>query len=438
MKTVFDYLARRKPLTNEFFPCPGSRKTVLVTSSAWWMEHVAYGLLKLGYNVLAAEPWSLFWTDRQRQINFDTVFNQWVQAVRKFGVQLVLGDNSTALVRHPRNRELLHRAAGVPLVNWWCDDPRALPVGMADRGHSPHDYLAALRDGRVLNALWDLDVCEELQQFLAVPNVTHVPLGVTPEFWEPANPTPLTQRPPTAFFLGDNDDDADAGWERRCDPLELRWAQDVAKLRLANPDRPAAECVLQVGGPGEVRGNTARRPYELASTVKDEFDRWGVLNRVLLRDARGTALRAAAGRLDKDLVLIGRGWERAGFSPADQQIDAAGARDTDARSRASLCAWSAGSHGGVPRRAYEIAASGGLLLSQHTRELPAMFEPGRECVAFRSTEEMIGALDRVTRSPAEFESVIDAGRRRAAAEHTWEKRLTKLLQLAKERFDLPW
>ena len=92
----------------------------------------------------------------------------------------------------------------------------------------------------------------------------------------------------------------------------------------------------------------------------------------------------------------------------------------------------------MPLRPYEIACSHGLLFTQYNRELPSLFEPGRECVAFRNVEEMIEGLDRILTHPADFDAVAAAGHRRATSQHTWEDRMSKVLQAAKERFDLPW
>ena len=92
----------------------------------------------------------------------------------------------------------------------------------------------------------------------------------------------------------------------------------------------------------------------------------------------------------------------------------------------------------MPLRPYEIACSGGLLFTQYSRELPDLFEPGKECVAFRDANEMLAAWEKIAASPGEFDRVVEAGRRRATTDHTWEKRMERILELAKERFDLSW
>ena len=434
--SVFDFFRKRKQFTNEFYPCPGSRRTVMVSSYIWWTDLIAHSLLKLGYNVLVAEPWYNFWLVDHYWVNFNNLFTRWVETIRKFNVQLVLSGNATAMVPHPKTKELLHRAAGVPAVNYWWDEPRTMPP-MAQRGYTAHDYLNCLRDPQTLNVFWDADVAEEMSRFLAVPNVAHVPLGTTPELWRPDGAyVPLRDRRTMLCFLGNNHDEGT--WEQSADPTVLAWAERVAALKLANLDRPMADCVEQVGGPGEVRGSTTRRPYELAPTLAGEFERWGVLSAVLVRRCRNAVVRAAAEHLGNDFLLVGKGWDRLGLRAAKDHTGVPQAKEYYAGAQASLNLFGGCVHGGMPLRPYEIACSGGLLFTHYNRELPGLFEPGKECVAFRDAGEMTEQLDRIIREPDEYEKVVEAGRRRAEAEHTWEHRLARVMQLAAERWGLPW
>src|SRR6185437_13120676 len=204
------------------------------------------------------------------------------------------------------------------------------------------------------------------------------------------------------------------------------------ELKLANLDRPMVQCIQSAGTPG---ADPLHLPsYQVAANLKDEFHRWNILNAVLLTECRNRIVKAAADRLGSDLVLIGKGWQRLGLVAQKEHSGVPGAKDYYASAKASLNLFGGCVHGGMPLRPYEIAASNGLLFTQYNRELPALFEPGRECVAFRDTSQMLDALDRILASPAEFDAVVDAGRRRVIAEHTWEKRLEKVLAIAKERF----
>src|SRR6185436_13373727 len=107
---------------------------------------------------------------------FDQAFDWWVRAVKQYNVQLVIGGNTTVMVAHPRTKELLHHVAGVPAVNFWWDEPRAM-APMTRRGISPVEYFDYLRDPQTLNVFWDADVMEEMRRFFAIDNVAHVPVG---------------------------------------------------------------------------------------------------------------------------------------------------------------------------------------------------------------------------------------------------------------------
>jgi spore maturation protein CgeB len=92
----------------------------------------------------------------------------------------------------------------------------------------------------------------------------------------------------------------------------------------------------------------------------------------------------------------------------------------------------------MPLRPFEICCSGGLLFTQYNRELPDMFEIGRECVAFRTNEEMLTQMDRIVKSPAEFDAVVAAGRNRTLKDHTWDKRVQTIVAAACDHFALAW
>ncbi|HET6249302.1 MAG TPA: glycosyltransferase [Tepidisphaeraceae bacterium] len=441
MNGLADFLARRKSFTNEYFACPGSTKTVLISSYIWWTELIAYALLRLGYNVLVAEPWYLMWIDDQRFANFDSIYRQWVDVIKRMNVQLVIGGNSTIAVPHPVSKELLHRAAGVPAISYWWDEPRNTPP-MVKRGLTLDDHLTAMKDDRTLNVFWDIDIAEEMQQLYGVDGV-HVPLGATPEFWQTEN-RPLADRPTKLCFLGNNHDEG--GWAETCDSKLMQWAQAVVKLKLANLDRGMLQCVQEVGTPGSTeskahsvreRGSTPGN-YQVSPDTKDEFYRWMILGGVLLTECRNRIVKAAGDHLGDEFLLIGKRWDRLGLKARQEHSGVPAAKEYYASSKASLNLFGGCVHGGMPLRPYEIAASNGLVFTQYNRELPGLFEPGRECVAFREAGEMVEALDRILAAPAEFDRVVDAGRKRAVAEHTWEKRMERVLEHAKEKFGLPW
>lgn len=77
-------------------------------------------------------------------------------------------------------------------------------------------------------------------------------------------------------------------------------------------------------------------------------------------------------------------------------------------------------------RLFEAAACGTPILSDTWDGLETFFEPGREILVARSSEE---AIDAMRRSPEELARIGQAAHRRALAEHTADVRARQLLQI---------
>ena len=77
-----------------------------------------------------------------------------------------------------------------------------------------------------------------------------------------------------------------------------------------------------------------------------------------------------------------------------------------------------------------------MIFTHYNRERPDLFEPGKECVAFKNESEMHEQLDRILAAPSEYDRIVQAGHRRMSEHHTWEHRMKKVLAAAEERFGL--
>jgi hypothetical protein len=425
--TLAEFHARRQPNTTQFFKVEGARRTVMICSHIWWTEQMALALINLGYNVLVHIPLYLLYTDDATFGRFDEVWGQVVAGVRQTGVEVIIGGNAAAMAPHPRTGEMLHEAAGMPLVNYWWDEPRSEPP-FARRGIGPEAYVGALRGKRVLNVVWDVDVREELERFLGVGNSVHVPLGCLPEYW-PGGFVPVEARPLAACFLGNCH--FEAGWvETDGDPL-VAWARAVVERKMADMDGSMAACVAAVGPP----------PTETRHLREDAANKewrrfvlpWEVLNSVWMHRTRNVLVKAAAEALKGKLALIGRGWEQLGLRANGEHAgDKSG--QIYAQSRASLNLFGGCVHGGMPLRPFDITASGGVLVTHYQRELPGLFEEGKECVSFRDGAGMIEALARIEREPAAYSAMALAGRARTLREHTWEKRMGRVMAEVERRW----
>ena len=419
--TVFDFLARRDMGAVQVFPGTGpAPRTVMISSHIWWTELIAYAVWRLGHTVVAVPPWYSLYVSDAAFAQFDAQWDACLDVIRQTRPDVILGGNSTAMVVHPRTGDLLHRAAGVPLVNYWWDEPRC-DQPMHRRGLTLKQYVAALADERTLNVVWDVDVTEELRAYLGLTNVAHVPLGTTPEFW-PVGFAPLESRQLPACFLGNCHGGASAAAGLLKGHVD--WSSVVLGRKVANPDLPMVTCVGRTITPVSAASDEA--------ALRRHFQQWSTLAVLHMLACRNAYVQALAKHLGDRLVLIGKGWDALGLTPRAAHSGVPKAAEYYANSQVSLNLFGGCVHGGMPLRPYEIAASHGLIVTQYTRELPDLFEPGKECVAFGNVGQMLIAVDHILSYPRDFNHMVHAARKRVVAQHSWEHRMGRVLSLVDE------
>ena len=426
MPTLAQFNAIRKPFETQYFAAPNlgpHTRTVMVPSHIWWTEHLALALLNAGHNVLLHFALYLLYTDDELWRQFDHCWNMVLQTMRQHQVDLIVAGNSTALMVHPKTGELLHQAAKVPMVHYWWDEPRTRPPFGKRLPLTPEDYLRFLRDPATLNVIWDRDVLEELGEYCQITNTLHVPLATLPEMW-PDGYMPLENRPLAACFLGNCH--AAVDWiETDADPLAA-WARQVVTRKIADLDRPMAACLREAGA--IPRGESAHLAQHTGAWEQFTMP-WDFLNTAYMHRTRNEMVKAVAGHIAGKLALIGKGWEALKLrANSEHALDKTGL--VYGLSKASLNLSGGCVHGGMPLRPFDIAASSGLLLTHYQRELPELFEPGRECLAFRNAPEMLEHLDHILARPADYNGIAQAGRARVRAEHTWSRRVEKVLAAA--------
>ncbi len=89
---------------------------------------------------------------------------------------------------------------------------------------------------------------------------------------------------------------------------------------------------------------------------------------------------------------------------------------------------------GVNTRAFELAAAGACQVVDLKEDLPALFKPGQEVVAFRDLLELRQQLDYYLAHPDEARVIGENARRRALAEHTLRHRIEEMIEVVGQRF----
>lgn len=84
---------------------------------------------------------------------------------------------------------------------------------------------------------------------------------------------------------------------------------------------------------------------------------------------------------------------------------------------------------GVNCSLFEAAGCGAFQIADWKPSLPELFEPEREVVTFRTRQELKAKVDYYLAHPAERQEIANRAYARAHREHTYEKRLEKMLEI---------
>ncbi|MBI4590522.1 MAG: glycosyltransferase [Candidatus Rokubacteria bacterium] len=91
---------------------------------------------------------------------------------------------------------------------------------------------------------------------------------------------------------------------------------------------------------------------------------------------------------------------------------------------------------GVNTRTFELAASGACQVVDLKDELPPLFKPGEEVVAYRDLAELKRQLDFYLAHPDEARAIGQNALKRALGEHTLRHRIEEMLAVLDQRFGL--
>ena len=80
-------------------------------------------------------------------------------------------------------------------------------------------------------------------------------------------------------------------------------------------------------------------------------------------------------------------------------------------------------------RLFEATGAGALLVTDWKANLKEMFEPGREVVAYRNTEECVEQVEYYLANDVEREVIARAGSQRTLSEHTYDNRARELADI---------
>jgi len=80
-------------------------------------------------------------------------------------------------------------------------------------------------------------------------------------------------------------------------------------------------------------------------------------------------------------------------------------------------------------RLFEATGVGTLLITDWKRNLPDLFEPGQEIVAYRSPQECVEMIRYYLDHTREREAIAQAGKQRTLREHTYHTRMQEFVEI---------
>ncbi|MFW5499000.1 MAG: CgeB family protein [Maridesulfovibrio sp.] len=90
--------------------------------------------------------------------------------------------------------------------------------------------------------------------------------------------------------------------------------------------------------------------------------------------------------------------------------------------------------GAVNQRVFDVPACGGFVLTDYREQMEALFEPGTEIIAYNEISEIGPLLEKWLADDVGRAKVTAAARKRIMAEHTYEHRLSVLLEKMRQTF----
>lgn len=90
--------------------------------------------------------------------------------------------------------------------------------------------------------------------------------------------------------------------------------------------------------------------------------------------------------------------------------------------------------GAVNQRVFDVPACGGFVLTDHREQMEALFDPGIEIISYNDISEIGPLLEKWLADDAGRDKVTAAARSRIIAEHTYEHRLSRMLEKMRQTF----
>ncbi|MDY6823413.1 MAG: glycosyltransferase [Thermodesulfobacteriota bacterium] len=344
------------------------------------------------------------------------VYRMFVHAIKTIRPDFVLTVNHLGLDREGLIVKLLEQCR-LPFASWCVDSP-----------HLILNQYANTRSHWLSLFMWDADYLPVVRQ-AGFKRATYLPLGVDETIFSPGNTGESPLPPAFVSFVGNS--------------MAIKTASVLERHRingalLKNVDHLAR--VFEKSSHVNVRDLMAEQFPSLFSefqTLTDE-QAYGYETGVIWQ-ATGNYRREMVKQLKPfNPVIVGDpGWQKVignGYTVHRELNYYQELPWFYNVSEVNFNATSRQMKGGLNQRVFDVPACRRVLLTDHTRQLENLMEPGKELLAYNDADEIGYWLNRVKSDPAYYHQVAENGYRRVLAEHTYTHRLTDLVETMRRHY----
>lgn len=298
------------------------------------------------------------------------------------------------------------------------------PIVTVFQGLGWSEIWQCLQSRSWVKCVWDRAQAIELHNF-GVPNVVHLPMAAVNRRYntEPIDPT--SQKPIVSFVGGQNTKYFSAN---AAVPSGNLLAGTLAQAAQADkPDVSFYDVYHELYGIGEPVKGDDDQATQIRKTLA-YFTSKLFFNAARCVHQRDRFVIFASRVLGDQFFLAGKGWQEVyGISAAPPFDTVDGYLNHFRESAINLNLVNGNAETGLNMRHFEITAAGGFMLCYHQPELENHFEIGRECVVFRSEQELVEKVRYFLGHPEERVAIARAGQMRTLSNHLYSHRLETLL-----------
>lgn len=392
--------------------CSEKPRILLLTSQYFLIGELQAACARLGVEHLLLD----FGT---KEMDVDGFVSKMLATLTTFRPDFVLTVNHLGVDREGVLAALLDQF-NIPLASWFVDNPHLI-LGTYQNLHGTRTAIFT----------WDTDNMDSLRA-MGFGNVFHLPLGADPTRLKPHRTEPVEAWRAPISFVGNS-----------------MLQKTIKRIEAARPTTRLIESGLMVARAfGESNEPCSGRfMVKNFPELRNDFEGLETPERKQAFETFITWQATLMYRLDcvlrildfNPLIVGDPGWnellrERKGWRYHEELSYYDDLPDFYPLSDINFNCTSQQMKGAVNQRVFDVPCCGAFLLTDYRRQMEDLFEPGKEIVFYSHPDEIPGLVEIYLEQPEKRREVAEAAKKRVLAEHTYDHRMTRLMEIMRQTF----